>query len=232
MRWSAGANGYRKSENATVYHTSENAILGRGVTTPSLANVTADINFPYIASVRKVNHMSFWSRGIRATPHCQYLSAERIAEESDSERDDTRYPGLEATKPGEKPRVVVLGTGWAACRFLKGLDTKIYDVVCISPRNHMVFTPLLASTCVGTLEFRSVAEPVSRIQSALAKNPNSYFYLASCTSINTEKHEVSETEKKGNQLFAHIRYVIFMMLCSIMKLLKQNLIELFCADLL
>lgn len=27
----------------------------------------------------------------------------------------------------------------------------------ISNRNHMVFTPLLASTCVGTLEGRSVA---------------------------------------------------------------------------
>ncbi|GFQ06355.1 internal alternative NAD(P)H-ubiquinone oxidoreductase a2 mitochondrial [Phtheirospermum japonicum] len=72
--------------------------------------------------------------------------------------------------------VVVLGSGWAACRFLKGLDTRLYDVVCISPRNHMVFTPLLASTCVGTLEFRSVAEPVSQIQEALAKDPNSYFF--------------------------------------------------------
>ncbi|KAL0305803.1 UNVERIFIED_CONTAM: Internal alternative NAD(P)H-ubiquinone oxidoreductase A1, mitochondrial [Sesamum radiatum] len=54
----------------------------------------------------------------------------------------------------------------------------------------MVFTPLLASTCVGTLEFRSVAEPVSQIQSALAKEPNSYFFLASCTGIDTDKHEV------------------------------------------
>ncbi|KAM0952430.1 putative NADH:ubiquinone reductase (non-electrogenic) [Dioscorea sansibarensis] len=110
--------------------------------------------------------------------------------DSDAEVDDGRLPGLEPTKPGEKPRVVVLGTGWAACRFLKGLDTKIYDVVCISPRNHMVFTPLLASTCVGTLKFRSVVEPVSRIQSALSGASNSYFYLASCVGINTDKHEV------------------------------------------
>lgn len=111
--------------------------------------------------------------------------------ESDPEEELQKLPGLEATKPGEKPRVVVLGTGWAACRFLKGIDTRIYDVVCISPRNHMVFTPLLASTCVGTLEFRSVAEPVGMIQPALARNPNSYFFLASCTGINTDKHEVS-----------------------------------------
>ena len=125
------------------------------------------------------------------TPQYHFAHAQSVMEGYDSEYESTRYPTLEATKPGEKPRVVVLGSGWAACRFLKGLDTKIYDVVCISPRNHMVFTPLLASTCVGTLEFRSVAEPVSQIQKALAKDPNSYFFLASCTGIDTEKHEVN-----------------------------------------
>lgn len=160
--------------------------------TPSLANVTRDDNFSYLSGIRKANYASFFSRGISVVPHYQSPVAERIIDESDAECEETRYPGLEATRPSEKPRVVVLGTGWAACRFLKGLDTKIYDVVCISPRNHMVFTPLLASTCVGTLEFRSVAEPVSRIQSALASNPGSYFYLATCNGVDTDKHEVSE----------------------------------------
>ncbi|KAJ6769767.1 putative proteinDH DEHYDROGENASE [Salix purpurea] len=137
-------------------------------------------------------------KGIRVTPQYQSATAERIVEESESEFDEPRYPGLEATKPGEKPRVVVLGTGWAACRFMKGLDTRIYDIVCVSPRNHMVFTPLLASTCVGTLEFRSVVEPVNRIQSALATSPNSYFYMASCFSVDTDKHEVyCETISNG-----------------------------------
>ncbi|RWW03195.1 hypothetical protein BHE74_00012117 [Ensete ventricosum] len=120
------------------------------------------------------------SRGISHTPCREHPpSAQAIEDDLLLEADDdARLPGLEPTKPGEKPRVVVLGTGWAGCRFLKGLDAKLYDIVCISPRNHMVFTPLLASTCVGTLEFRSVAEPVSRIQSALAGSPDSYFYLA------------------------------------------------------
>uniref|UniRef100_A0A1D1Z9W0 NADH:ubiquinone reductase (non-electrogenic) n=1 Tax=Anthurium amnicola TaxID=1678845 RepID=A0A1D1Z9W0_9ARAE len=128
-------------------------------------------------------------RGISVTPQYQFPVAAATAEELSSSSSSS-LPGLEATKAGQKPRVVVLGTGWAACRFMKGLDTHTYDVVCISPRNHMVFTPLLASTCVGTLEFRSVAEPVSRIQSALATSPNSYFYLASCKLIDTHNHEV------------------------------------------
>ncbi|KAG0588080.1 hypothetical protein KC19_2G214500 [Ceratodon purpureus] len=100
------------------------------------------------------------------------------------------FVGLPATKKDQKPRIVVLGSGWAACRLLKDLNTHIYDVVCISPRNHMVFTPLLASTCVGTLEFRSVAEPVRTIQPALARNPDSYYFLAKCTDIDTSNREV------------------------------------------
>ncbi|CBI18598.3 hypothetical protein VitviT2T_015017 [Vitis vinifera] len=172
---------------------------------PSFENITSGGNLSQLSSVRKVDITSFGSRGIRATPQYQSPYAERVTEESDLENDSPSYPGLEATKPGEKPRVVVLGTGWAACRFLKGLDTKIYDVVCIAPRNHMVFTPLLASTCVGTLEFRSVTEPVGRIQSALATEPNSYFYLASCTSIDTNKHEVY-CETVGNVGLPHEPY--------------------------
>lgn len=150
-------------------------------------------NSTYIQGLGAMNRISFGSRGIKVSPQYEFPSvAERVIEDSDSDfvNDESKLPGLEATKPNEKPRVVVLGTGWAGCRFLKGLDTKLYDIVCISPRNHMVFTPLLASTCVGTLEFRSVAEPVSQIQTALGKSPNSYFYLASCTGIDTDKHEV------------------------------------------
>ncbi|XP_042490063.1 internal alternative NAD(P)H-ubiquinone oxidoreductase A1, mitochondrial-like [Macadamia integrifolia] len=141
-----------------------------------------------------INQTNLGSRGIRVAPQYQFPSsaAERILEDSDSDSvyENVRLAGLKPTGPNEKPRIVVLGTGWAACRLLKGLDTNIYDAVCISPRNHMVFTPLLASTCVGTLEFRSVAEPVTQIQSALASSPNSYFYLASCIGIDMEKHEV------------------------------------------
>ncbi|CAI5524602.1 unnamed protein product [Closterium sp. Naga37s-1] len=98
---------------------------------------------------------------------------------------------LPATAVGEKPRVVVLGSGWAACRFLRDVDTRVWDVVCVSPRNHMVFTPLLASTCVGTLEFRSVAEPVEHIQPAVSHAPSSFFFLATCTAVLPSKHEVT-----------------------------------------
>lgn len=200
--------GLRRSSSVGSY-ASHNDTPYEGLSTCSysgtfVAKVETGGSLSYLTSIRKVYQISFGSRGISVIPHYQFAQAERIVEESDSEYEKQNYPSLEATKPGEKPRVVVLGTGWAACRFLKGINTKIYDVVCISPRNHMVFTPLLASTCVGTLEFRSVAEPVTRIQSALAKNPKSYFYLANCTDVNTDKHEVSGY----NCTFINLRHCI------------------------
>ncbi|KAL3893384.1 MAG: hypothetical protein SGARI_008205, partial [Bacillariaceae sp.] len=60
----------------------------------------------------------------------------------------------------KREKVVVLGTGWGAAAFLKGIDTSLYDVTVISPRNHFVFTPMLAGASVGTVDYRSITEPV------------------------------------------------------------------------
>jgi NADH dehydrogenase FAD-containing subunit len=40
------------------------------------------------------------------------------------------------------------------------LDTKKFQPVIVSPRSYFAFTPLLASTAVGTLEFRTTLESV------------------------------------------------------------------------
>jgi NADH:ubiquinone reductase (non-electrogenic) len=57
-------------------------------------------------------------------------------------------------------RVVVLGGGFAAYRFVRELGREGYEATLVSPRNHFLFTPLLPSTTVGTLEFRSILEPL------------------------------------------------------------------------
>ncbi|KAF2273496.1 uncharacterized protein EI97DRAFT_460931 [Westerdykella ornata] len=63
----------------------------------------------------------------------------------------------------EKPRLVVLGTGWGSVALLKTLNPGDYHVTVISPSNHFLFTPMLPSATVGTLELRSLVEPVRRI---------------------------------------------------------------------
>lgn len=62
-----------------------------------------------------------------------------------------------------KERVVILGSGWAGYGFARTLDPAKYERVIVSPRSYFVFTPLLASTSVGTLEFRTILEPVRRL---------------------------------------------------------------------
>ncbi|KAK3692276.1 pyridine nucleotide-disulfide oxidoreductase-domain-containing protein [Podospora appendiculata] len=64
----------------------------------------------------------------------------------------------------KKERVVILGSGWAGYAFARTLDPAKYERVVISPRSYFVFTPLLASTTVGTLETRTILEPVRRLR--------------------------------------------------------------------
>ncbi len=91
-------------------------------------------------------------------------------------------PVVEA--PPKKPRIVVLGSGWGAHSFVKVAATEEYDVTVVSPRNFYFFTPLLAATAVGTIEFRSIVDPIRRA------NPFVAFYEAACTEIDVERSEV------------------------------------------
>lgn len=59
--------------------------------------------------------------------------------------------------------LVILGTGWGAVSLLQELDTSLYNVVIVSPRNYFLFTPLLPSTPVGTVNLKSIVEPIRSI---------------------------------------------------------------------
>ncbi len=80
-----------------------------------------------------------------------------------------------------KQKLIILGSGFASFSTLKGINTSLYDVVIVSPRNHFIFTPLLPSTTVGTIEFRSIIEPIRS-----AKEYSTY-YNALGISLDVEK---------------------------------------------
>lgn len=63
----------------------------------------------------------------------------------------------------KKKKVVVLGTGWAGTSFLKNIKDPSYEVQVISPRNYFAFTPLLPSVTCGTVEARSIVEPIRNL---------------------------------------------------------------------
>ncbi|KAK5631870.1 hypothetical protein RRF57_007584 [Xylaria bambusicola] len=76
---------------------------------------------------------------------------------------DTAVVATQGETSGQKERVVILGSGWAGYAFARTLDPRKYERIMISPRSYFVFTPLVASTAVGTLEFRAVIESVRRL---------------------------------------------------------------------
>ncbi|KAK9762816.1 hypothetical protein K7432_011089 [Basidiobolus ranarum] len=90
-------------------------------------------------------------------------------------------------------RLVILGSGWAGFKVLKKINQKKYDVHVVSPRNYFVFTPLLASTSVGTLEFRCIVEPVKQ------HAKEAHFYEAWCDNIDLKKKQILCTSNLGDK---------------------------------
>ena len=99
-----------------------------------------------------------------------------------------------------RPRLVVLGTGWGGARLIRDIDPNKYDITVISPRNHFVFTPLLSSTCVGTLEARAVTLSVVDLQKAL-KSPQNFYFSAEAVSVLPEERVVEARSSDGVRFF-------------------------------
>lgn len=57
----------------------------------------------------------------------------------------------------DKPRLVVIGSGWAGFYIAENIDLNAYSVTVISPRRTSAYTPLLASAAIGLFGF-SLAE--------------------------------------------------------------------------
>ena len=83
--------------------------------------------------------------------------------------------------------VVILGTGWGSYSVLKNINKAKFDVIVVSPRNHFLFTPLLASTTVGTLEFRSIIEPVRNT----GFRDHHHFHSSRAISLDTQSQAVT-----------------------------------------
>ncbi|KAK0524145.1 hypothetical protein OC834_005642 [Tilletia horrida] len=79
----------------------------------------------------------------------------------------------------EKERLVIVGGGWAAVAVLQGLEPGRYNVTIVSPSNFFLFTPLLPSAVVGTVEPRSLIEPLRKIGARL----HAHFVLGTAVDI-------------------------------------------------
>ena len=90
-----------------------------------------------------------------------------------------------STSTKKKPRVVILESGWGGNRLARMLNKDIFDVNVVSPANHFLFTPLLPQTTVGSLEFRTIQEPVRTIEGLGG------YYQAKARSVDLERRVVT-----------------------------------------
>lgn len=116
--------------------------------------------------------------------------------------DDDDSPEKKEQK--HKPKLVILGTGWASVAILKGLHPDEYHVTVVSPSNHFLFTPMLPSATVGTLELRSLVEPVRRIITRV----KGHFIRAMAEDVDFSHKlvEISAVDNQGNKEHFYLPY--------------------------
>ncbi|KAF8320308.1 NADH dehydrogenase [Clavulina sp. PMI_390] len=118
-----------------------------------------------------------------------------------------RTPGPQQPFDPEKKTIVVLGSGWGATSLLKSIDNEDYNVVVISPRNYFLFTPLLPSVAIGTLDARSIIQPTRYI--TRHKGRAVHVYEAEATDVDPVNKTVTFKDTspiKGKQSEGTIRY--------------------------
>lgn len=112
--------------------------------------------------------------------------------------------GAEMQKQKDKPKLVVLGCGWGSVALLKGINPDNYHITVVSPSNYFLYTPLLPSATVGTLEVRSLVEPIRRITSKI----RGHFLKATAEAVDFSAKlvEVSQTLPSGEERRFYLPY--------------------------
>eukprot|EP00887_Chlorella_sp_A99_P003955 scaffold11.g3955.t1 len=111
---------------------------------------------------------------LKASPRCD-LSICCRAEAALAPAAGAGAPPAPALPTARKPRIVVLGSGWGAVSFIKNVRPEAfgresggradgpYELVVISPRNYFAYTPLIPAAAAGTIEERSIVEPIREL---------------------------------------------------------------------
>ncbi|XAR68046.1 NADH:ubiquinone reductase (non-electrogenic) [Bertholletia excelsa] len=131
---------------------------------------------------------------------------------SESQTDSGENNIKHRQEESKKKKVVVLGTGWASSSFLKDLEISAYDVQVVSPRNYFAFTPLLPSVTCGTVEARSIVEPIRNM--IKKRNGEIKFWEAECLKIDPANKKIfcrsnlDENLAGSNEFFLEYDYLV------------------------
>src|SRR5476651_2803231 len=93
-------------------------------------------------------------------------------------------------KKNNRPRIVIIGGGFAGLQLAKKLKNAPVDILMLDKHNYHTFHPLLYQVAMGAIAADSIAFPIRRI---FTYQDNFSFCLASVKQINPESNTVSTT---------------------------------------
>jgi len=123
-----------------------------------------------------------------------------------------KHPKEQLPFDPSKETVAVLGSGWGAVSFLKNIDSSQYNIVVVSPRNYFLFSPLLPSTTVGTIELRSIMQPIRYITRHHARQVT--FIEGECTDIDIDKKLLKVNDNTNLQVQTLVKYDKLVIACG------------------
>ncbi|KAM3160060.1 NADH dehydrogenase [Lachancea thermotolerans] len=100
------------------------------------------------------------------------------------------YDSEAKEKLSYRPKLVILGSGWASVGVLKSLSPGEYDVTVVSPQNYFLFTPLLPSAATGTLEVKSLMASIRK----LVNDVSGHYLEAKAEKVEFEKNLVKVSQ--------------------------------------
>ncbi|GAA5838676.1 hypothetical protein JCM3766R1_001558 [Sporobolomyces carnicolor] len=105
-----------------------------------------------------------------------------------------------------KKKLVIVGGGWGTVGILKHLDPDLWHVTVVSPENYFLFQPLLPSATVGTVEVRSLVEPLRKIIARVS----GHFLQGRAVDVDFSERllEVQSSEGKENFYLPYDKLVI------------------------
>eukprot|EP00435_Cladocopium_sp_Y103_P062493 s21_g24.t1 len=124
---------------------------------------------------------------------------------STSKSEETAEQPVEALPDrSSRPKVLVLGSGWASASFLQGLtkeQAQLYDITIISKRNFFLYTPLLPTCTMGSIEERSIVTPIRELAVGKAD-----FLEARCEGIDVEQKVVRCSRARRSKVSSNAQY--------------------------
>ena len=118
--------------------------------------------------------------------------------------ESTRTKAIESTAT-QKPRIVIIGGGFAGLAAARALGHADAEVVLIDQRNHHIFQPLLYQVATAVLSPADIATPLRQLE---VKQRNLAVIMANVTSIDRGDRTIGASVPGGGSLVIPFDYLV------------------------